>query len=258
MTANAPSMTTEEAIYTIDELAAVSGVPSRTIRFYQSKGALPKPKRKGRVAFYGSEHLERLKLIGQLQDRGLRIRAIRDLVEQVDRGELALSDWLGLEEQLQAAWADDRPQMMEERELRRLTEEVRPGLFADIVRFEMAVPEGGQYLVRSPGLLQVALRLEKAGIDIQVMAGAQEIATKHLRRAAAELSEFFGKHTGEGFGRGMSIEAVAHAFLALKPLGLEAVRLIFAHEMERIMRRMVERGGAAKIHGEKVRSKGKP
>jgi len=39
--------------YTIDDLAAVSRVPSRTIRFYQSKGALQSPKIKGRVAFYG-------------------------------------------------------------------------------------------------------------------------------------------------------------------------------------------------------------
>ena len=36
--------------YTIDELARVSRVPSRTIRFYQSEGALPKPTIKGRVA----------------------------------------------------------------------------------------------------------------------------------------------------------------------------------------------------------------
>ena len=30
--------------YTIDELAARSGVPSRTIRFYQAKGVLPPPR----------------------------------------------------------------------------------------------------------------------------------------------------------------------------------------------------------------------
>ena len=33
-----------EGEYTIDELAAVSQVPSRTIRFYQSKGAMPRPR----------------------------------------------------------------------------------------------------------------------------------------------------------------------------------------------------------------------
>ena len=41
-----------DAEHTIDELASLSQVPSRTIRFYQSRGA-PKPVIRGRVAFYG-------------------------------------------------------------------------------------------------------------------------------------------------------------------------------------------------------------
>ena len=68
----------DEATYTIDQLAALTGVPSRTIRFYQSKGALPAPVRRGRKAYYGSSHVERLELIARLQDRGLQIRAIRN------------------------------------------------------------------------------------------------------------------------------------------------------------------------------------
>ena len=43
--------------YTIDELAAATAIPSRTIRFYQSSGVLPKPEKRGRVAFYGPAHL---------------------------------------------------------------------------------------------------------------------------------------------------------------------------------------------------------
>ena len=73
---------------TIDELAATSRVPSRTIRFYQSRGALMTPEIRGRVAYYGKPHLERLKLIAQLQDRGLRIDAIGDLMKRIDRGEV--------------------------------------------------------------------------------------------------------------------------------------------------------------------------
>src|SRR3954447_4763659 len=83
------TMTTEEpaqAEFTIDELASAASVPSRTIRFYQSRGALMPPEVRGRVAYYGRSHLERLKLIAQLQDRGLRIDTIRDLVTSIDRG----------------------------------------------------------------------------------------------------------------------------------------------------------------------------
>src|SRR5690349_2142105 len=87
---------TQEIEYTIDELASAAGVPSRTIRFYQSRGALMAPQRRGRVAYYGRGHLERLKLIAQLQDRGLRIDAIGDLLASIDRGEVALAEWLGV------------------------------------------------------------------------------------------------------------------------------------------------------------------
>src|ERR1700756_5867750 len=87
--------------YTIDELAAVARVPSRTIRFYQSRGALMSPEIRGRVAYYGPAHVERLKLIAQLQDRGLRIDAIGDLLASIDRGEMDLAEWLGVEQQVQ-------------------------------------------------------------------------------------------------------------------------------------------------------------
>ena len=93
------------ASWTIDELAAQVGVPTRTIRFYQARGALMRPEIRGRVAYYGDAHVERLKLIAQLQDRGLRIDAIRDLVASIDKGELDLAEWLGIEQEVQAPWA---------------------------------------------------------------------------------------------------------------------------------------------------------
>ena len=65
---NPPVHERRTASYTIDELSAHTGVPSRTIRFYQSSGALQKPAKRGRIAYYGPEHVERLALIGQLQD----------------------------------------------------------------------------------------------------------------------------------------------------------------------------------------------
>ena len=104
----------------IDELAAASRVPSRTIRFYQSRGALMHPEIRGRVAYYGKQHVERLKLIAQLQDRGLRIDAIGDLMKRIDRGEVDLAEWLGVEEQVQAPWALDQARTVTEEMCRNL------------------------------------------------------------------------------------------------------------------------------------------
>src|SRR5215467_13074102 len=95
--------------YTIDELAALTSVPSRTIRFYQAKGALPPPVRRGRVAYYDDTHAERLKLVAHLQDRGLSLRAIRDLFQRTEGGDVSVSEWLGVGEKLREPWSEDRP-----------------------------------------------------------------------------------------------------------------------------------------------------
>ena len=123
-----------ENALTIDELAAASRVPSRTIRFYQSRGALMAPEIRGRVAYYGKQHVERLKLIAQLQDRGLRIDAIGDLMKRIDRGEVDLAEWLGVEEQMQTPWATDQAKTLSETELYDLAGSRRPGLLADLAR----------------------------------------------------------------------------------------------------------------------------
>ncbi|MCA9698174.1 MAG: MerR family transcriptional regulator [Myxococcales bacterium] len=240
--------------YTIDDLAAHTGIPSRTIRFYQSSGVLPKPDKRGRVAFYGPAHVERLQLIGQLQDRGLRMRAIRTLVEQLEGGELALQEWLGLEEQLSSAWVDDTPQVLDRATLAQRLGPRRPGFLAELTRAGLLEARGEDaFLVHSPGLLQIATKLEDAGIALEVATGATAILQRHLSKAAAELATYFIEHAGEGFGQGNSVAGVTAAFLELRSLGLESVRLLFAREMEQVLRRMVESGEAARIEKKKRR-----
>ena len=125
------TMADTAATYTIDEIATVACVPSRTIRFYQARGGLMPPEIRGRVAYYGARHLERLRLIAQLQDRGLRIDAIRDLLTSIDKGETDLAEWLGVESALQTSWANDDPKILTEAELHELAGTRRPGLIAD-------------------------------------------------------------------------------------------------------------------------------
>jgi DNA-binding transcriptional MerR regulator len=233
--------------HTIDDLASLSKVPSRTIRFYQAKGVLPRPELRGRVAYYGPAHVERLKLIASLQDRGLRIDTIRDLLVRIDKGELDVNEWLGLDAQLQGPWANDQPRTVTEAELVAMAGEARPGLIAALVRAKLAVRQGDVFLVRSPALLQVAARLLTAGVDLEITSQAAEILRKHLGRAAADLAEHFFEHAREGFGRDATPEDLAAVFQELRPMGLEAVRVIFAQEMERVLRKKAESGETAKL-----------
>src|SRR2546430_11282610 len=74
--------------YRIEQLAQAGGVAVDTIRFYQGKGLLESPRREGRVTWYSDVHLDRLRRIRDLQQRGFTLTVIRRFLE----GELEPSD----------------------------------------------------------------------------------------------------------------------------------------------------------------------
>lgn len=153
-----------EAAWTVDELAAESGLPVRTIREYQTIGLLPPPRKRGRVGVYGAAHLSRVQLIGRLQDRGYSLRGIRDLLQSWRNG-ADLGDVLGL--------APDQLVHVDEpgvpTELHRL-EQLLPGLLPTRLHDLLAVGaldecRPGRYCVPSPSLLQLAADALAAGLD---------------------------------------------------------------------------------------------
>ncbi|MGM0818322.1 MAG: MerR family transcriptional regulator [Actinomycetota bacterium] len=240
----AAAASAEEPRYTLDELARLSGLPARTIRHYQSEKLLPAPEREGRTARYREAHLERLGLIGRLQDRGLSLKAIRDVLRRVDKGKLDLEDWLGIGEQLERPWTEDRPQLLDEDELAERLAGHRPGLTAELVEHGLLQANDTlppTYLVTSPGLLDVALRLESAGVDVTTFAGALERMRKHVRKAAQDVVEHVIDRAGQGFGQ--EPEQVTEALAALPEPTLDAVRLVFTREMERALRSSTEQLG---------------
>ena len=229
--------------YTIDELAVLSGVPSRTIRFYQAKDVLPKPERRGRVALYDDDHVARLRTIAELQDRGLRLRAIRDLLDGASRTDVSLSEWLGVGAKLQQPWSEDAPALMTEAEVEALIAGRPPGSLAALVRSGMLERQEGlpvMFLVRSPSLLHIAMRLDDAGIGLETSAEAERIIRRRMSRAADELVRFF---SGElTIATSTDPNSVETALDALRPLSADAVRLIFAQEIERSLRHFLTHG----------------
>ena len=60
---------------TIDELARETGMTVRNVRSHHARGLLPPPEVRGRTGYYGPEHVERLRLIQELQSEGPQARA---------------------------------------------------------------------------------------------------------------------------------------------------------------------------------------
>jgi len=233
--------------YTVDELSFATGVSSRTIRFYQFKGVLPRPGRRGRVALYNERHVQRLRLVGELQERGLSLRAVRHLLRQDSEDASLLSGCLAPGENLDQPWSDDRPRTVRPDELDELVGERPAGTVASLVQFGVVEREQAgttlSYRIASPGLLKVTLALQASGINIETAVRAGEIIRRRLRTAAREVVDYFSKRAGQGFGRSTAPNEIATALDTLRPLAGEVARLLFTRQIERALRERSESTG---------------
>jgi hypothetical protein len=89
-------------------------------------------------------------------------------------------------------------------------------------------------------MLQIALGLERSGVDVETAHQAGEILRKHMARASDDLVECFIRSVQDAGGP----EEVMRSIGALRAAGTEAVRLTFAQEIERALREAVEQGRA--------------
>lgn len=70
----------EDKKYTFEELCALSGVSSRTLRYYIQIGLVDKPVGQTRAAHYLSLHLEKIIRIKQLSESGISLERIREVL----------------------------------------------------------------------------------------------------------------------------------------------------------------------------------
>jgi len=232
--------------YGLAELAARSGVSARTIRFYQSVEVLPRPDRRGRAAVYRERHLERLRLIAEFRDRDLTLSAIRHLLDRRASPGMSVGDWLGLDEALGGPWSEDRPRVLSDHELTDVVGTRPAGLRARLERSRYLERQpGGSWLVPSPTLLDLALQLHDAGIEIEVTGQATELLRRRLARAVDDLIVLFVERSGAGFAGQASRDELASALTALRPIAREVAGIILAQEVERGLRGLLEAGPTA-------------
>ncbi len=229
--------------YRIEQLARAAGVAVDTIRFYQGKGLLEAPRREGRVTWYGDSHLERLRRIRGLQQRGFTLTVIRRFLE----GELEPSD-----EALVAAVT--RPLPPQTLTLAELAE--RSGVAAPLLKsLEQAgllVPvEGGDepvYPADDLEAIAAGMQLIAAGVPLGAL---MELGKQHaaaVDTTARQAVELFDRHVRERIqAEGGETEAAERRLLELFNQLLDASGTLVRHHFQRTLLR------AAREHIEKKR-----
>jgi DNA-binding transcriptional MerR regulator len=216
--------------YTIDELAQISGVPARTIRFYQAEEVLPWPDRRGRVAVYGPAHVERLRTIGVMQARGLQLAAIRDLLSLDAPDRLSVWQWLGIQaeanEPLRDTPIDIGPGQ--------LGEYLRPEHLHLLPDLEMAGlieprPDGG-YRLPLPRLLATTIDFAEVGVQVMTTAKLAGILRRHLTGAAEEILTFLRGQIGDSFSS-TDLPDLARTLEVVDQRAPEAVGLLWTEVM---------------------------
>jgi DNA-binding transcriptional MerR regulator len=225
------------ADYRIEDLAREGGTTVRNVRAYQDRGLLPRPRRQGRVSLYDDGHLGRLRLIGQLLERGYSLVSIKELLDAWDGGR-TLGGVLGLVTEPTGPWSDETPGRMTRAELIAMFGGLSdPVALTGAMRLGLLEPEDDSltvFRVPSPRELAVGAELHAAGVPVAAV-------TEQLRMLRAAM-----EHVAEGFGRLMEAhllpadgdaDETADMVRRMRPLALRAVE----SELARAMRRVASR-----------------
>jgi DNA-binding transcriptional MerR regulator len=227
--------------YRIEQLARVAGVAVDTIRFYQGKGLLDAPRREGRVTWYGDSHVERLRRIRDLQQRGFTLTVIQRFLE----GELEPSD----EALVAAVTRPAPPQTLTLAELAERSGVAQP-LLKSLEQAGLLVPvEGGEQPVYPADDLEAiaaGMQLIGAGVPLGEL---MELGKEHAQavdRTARRAVELFDRYVRERIqAEGGETEAAERKLLDLFNQLLEASGTLVRHHFQRTLLR------AAREHIEK-------
>jgi DNA-binding transcriptional MerR regulator len=223
---------------TIDELARRSGVTSRNIRAYQTRGLLPPPRVEGRVGYYDDIHVARLKYVASLQDRGFSLAAIQALLEAWEQGR-GLVDVLGFEEVLNAPWSDETPERYSlERLLELFPEAAEDGRLVErSIELGLLLPAGDEFEAPSPELIRIGASLVAAGIPLAATLDEYERVAADAARIAERFVKLFEDHVWEPFvAAGLPPERLAgvtDVLQRVRPLAGDTMAVALAKAMER-------------------------
>jgi DNA-binding transcriptional MerR regulator len=227
--------------YRVEQLAAACDVSVDTVRFYQARGLLPQPEKEGRVAWYGPEHVERLRTIRSLQRQGLTLAAIRRVLD----GELGLAD-AGLAAAVAAERADPSDGELLSLDAFAASSGVPASLIQAVeregIRIGHEVDGETRYTTADIELVRTALRLLDHGLPLGELLSLARDADDAMRGLADRAVDLFDEHVRKRIRDTATDPDAASADLvvAFREL-LPAVTLLVSHHFRRVLLEVAER-----------------
>lgn len=177
---------------TLDQLAALSGMTARNVRAHQERGLLPPPQVRGRTGWYTQDHLDRLRMVAELQAEGLSLAAVQRTMQDVPHGRAGQA--LAVRRTLLEGWDDERPEVFSSAELRAWfgddLEEIldRAGSMGLVTRLEEGVE------VLAPSLLAALRDLLALGVPASAVLDVQQRLAKATDEIARTFADFVLGH----------------------------------------------------------------
>jgi DNA-binding transcriptional MerR regulator len=212
-------------LLTVDELATATGMTVRTTRYYASLGLLPPPVRRGRMAYYGPEHVARLELVRALQEHGFTLAAIERYLAGVPLASTA--EELAVHRALLTAWKPAQwfPVTVAELENRA----GRPLGDADVewlLRAGAVRRRGAPDELEALPLVDLAIEALTLELPIEAIVDANSAVRRHMSELADELAQILQERVVSRYGDGVSkedAERFEKTVTNLRALTLEAI-----------------------------------
>ena len=174
-----------EERFTVDELAAATGMTVRTTRYYAGLGLLPAPERRGRMAYYSTVHRARLELIRSLQDHGYTLAAIEKYLARLPLD--ASAEDLAIQRVMLTGWKAGPSETVTGAELeRRLGRPLDEGVAATLVDTGAIRLDGDRFVVLDA--FDLSRQLLDLDLPLESLVEANEAITRHMEGLADELT----------------------------------------------------------------------
>lgn len=219
--------------YRVEALAEAAGVSVDVVRSYQSKRLLPPPRHQGRVALYSTRHLERLRTIRELKERGHSLKAIRAMLADEPAGRRYREAVLGAQ--------DENLTLLELADRARVPPSLLRSLEASGLVRALRVGEESRYTADDVRAVRMVLSLVGGGVPMEEFMRVAQTQITAAATVAEGAVELFLRYVRQPLLESpLSPEQEAERLVAAFRLMLQAATGLISYNIERMMLNLVE------------------